>query len=153
MAADLLAAERERLQRSVRRVVMQLGLYLLAAIFGGIGVGFLIASLYLYLHRFVEAWRAGVATGAIALVLAGLIMALAAALGRRRSKRPRSASRSASSQGDAAETLGRAAGEILSNANLRSRDAAMIALVSGILLGIGAGRRRRDSTASSEQRD
>lgn len=152
MAGDLLASERERAQRAMRRFALQAVLYLVAIVIVAIGVVFLIAALYLYLDRSLEAWQAGVATGMIAMVLALLLVAIASGLGgrRSRSKRRPAASRGAA-QGEAAVELGKAAEEMLSSANLRSTDAAMIALVAGIALGFAARRRRRSSGPDKQQ--
>lgn len=154
MAGDLLAREREKAQRAMRRVALQVMLYLVAIVIVAIGVAFLIAALYLYLHRFLEAWQAGLATGGIAMVLALLLIAIASGLGARRPRSRRQPDEPrTSTQHEAAVELGRAAEEILSKTNLKTTDAAMIALVSGIALGFGAARRRRGSSSSDKQRN
>lgn len=150
----MLARERERVQRAMRRVALSAMLYVAAAAVAAIGIGFLIAALYLYLLHFLEAWQAGLAMGGIAMVMALLLIAMA--LGPR-GREPRSSRQSeaprASAQDEAAGELGKAAAEILSKTNLRTTDAAMIALVSGIALGIGTTRRRRNSSGKNKQRD
>ncbi|MFZ0487535.1 MAG: hypothetical protein WAL83_11095 [Arenicellales bacterium] len=154
MAGDLLARERERAHRAVRRVALQVMLYLIAIVIVAIGVAFLIAALYLYLHGFLAAWQAGLATGGIAMVLALLLIAIASGLGGGRPRsRHRADSPRGSTQDEAAVQLGKVAEEMLSKANLRPADAAMIALVSGIALGFGAARRRRGPSGSDKQRN
>lgn len=151
MAGELLAGERLRVRRAVRRVVLQAALLVAALTVALIGAGFLVASIYLYLRGVLGAWQAGLVTGGIAIVLALLILAIAAALrgrpARRAPPRPRP------EQSETAAGLGRAAGEILSGTNLRTTDAAMIALVAGIALGMGARRGRGDSSGKDKKKE
>lgn len=148
MAADLLASERQRAERAVRRVVLQALLRFAAVVIALIGAAFLAASLYLYLRGVLGAWQAALATGAIAIAAA--LVVLAASMGLR-SRPAKPASAPSSEQSGAAAGLGRAAAEILSGTNLRTTDAAMVALLAGIALGIGAGRRQRNTSGTGKK--
>jgi hypothetical protein len=146
MVANLLALESDRLQRALRRAAQEILFSLIAAVVALVGAGFLFAALFLYLLEVVNAWQAGLVTGAIILALAGLLVWLA---GRTRSRpaSPQPAGRPeqpAQGRRGAAAELGEAASAALGQPGLRPVDAAMIALVSGMTLGLRASRRRQE---------
>ena len=144
MAADLLAGQRRRAEQAVRRVVVQILLLTAAAVVALVGVGFLAVSLYLYFRGVLGAWQAGLVTGVIVILVSLLILAVSVGL---RSRRPRPSPPPAG-QSDTAAGLGKATAEMLAGANLRTGDAAMIALLAGVALGISAGRGRRGTSGS-----
>lgn len=149
MIADLLVSKRECVQRAAHRLALRIALWLTAIVATLTGLGFLISSLYFRLLESAGIWQAGLVTGAVVLLMALLIfVAIIFQPRRRQSVRPQQAASPAPTHEDSTVELSR----MLANFDLRGTDAAIVALVSGVVLGMGAKQRRRRRTASSSDR-
>lgn len=150
----LWAAEKARLRRGLSRSLLDTALGLFAALAALEGLGLVLAGAYLSLSRHVPPWVAGLVIGGLAILIAALVMVWVAR-DMRGGERPAAlsvASSHAAPEPDTASLLGAAASELAGKVNIKPRDLALAALVTGVALGFsprlrdrvfGQGPRRR----------
>jgi hypothetical protein len=126
------------LKRALLQYLVACYLVFVATLLALAGMGFLVAGLYLLLSDYLVTWAAALATGIVVLVVL-LVLLLIATLVARSGNRDSTAHSTKNGQAE----LGDLMVELLRKSNFDARDASLLALVAGILLGASPDLRQR----------
>ena len=129
-------------------MIISCGLLLLISVLGMVGFGFIVAGVYLLMAAQLSAWASALLTGSTVLLLA-ILMLLTFRLARGSAADPEREQRGRGSEGgpppDAARSaeLFELAIELAAKSSLNARDATLIALIAGTMVGVSPALRRQ----------
>jgi|GEM_PF-4385391 len=152
LVADIAAAERARVRRRAGRVAGALALLLLAAVAAVVGLVFVLLGAFHSLDALMQPWQAGAIVGGAAILLALVLLVVALCLARGGGRRRAAAAESPEeTSATPAGRLGAAAGDALAGASVGPVEAALGALVVGLVFGAASrGRRGRSAGRRSD---
>ncbi len=127
------------MKKTVLQYLIACYLFFFVTVLGLVGLGFLVVGLYLYLTEFMVDWGAALGAGLAVLVLALIFLVLAWLAAKGPSKPSPEEEPSAHQGGEAVETLVR----LLEKSCISIKEASLIALVGGTLLGASPELRRK----------
>lgn len=136
------------MQKTIVDLIIAGGLFLFVTVLGMVGFGFIVAGMYLLLATHFSSWLAALLAGCAVLTLAILIL-LVFRLARGRDAVAAPGSRSSRAQGegrgDTAHNteLFELAIELAAKSSLNARDATLIALIAGTVVGVSPALRRQ----------
>lgn len=131
------------MQKTIVDLIIAGGLFLFVTVLGMVGFGFIVAGMYLLLATHFSSWLAALLAGCAVLTLAILILLVF------RLARGRDAVAAPGSQGegrgDTAHNteLFELAIELAAKSSLNARDATLIALIAGTVVGVSPALRRQ----------
>lgn len=143
------------MQKTILDLLITASLFLFVTVLGVVALGFMVAGVYLLLAAHLPSWSAALLTGAALLALAILVLLvfrLATRSGRANEGAARSRARAQRAEdGSDDEAAARArnaqalelALELAGKSGLNARDATLIALIAGTLVGVSPELRRQ----------
>lgn len=128
------------LNKTVLNYFIACYLFFFVTLLGIAGLGFLIAGIYLLLSPHLAAWAAALLTAVIVLALALQILLAAWLVARNKTVKPEPRDEARSDSGD---DIARVMLEMMRKSNFNARDAALLALLAGTILGASPELRRQ----------
>lgn len=129
-------------------LIISCSLLLFVSVLGMVGFGFIVAGVYLLLAAQLSAWASALLTGSAVLLLAILTL-LVFRLARGSDAGPEGGSRSRGNEGNPQRDAARSAElfelaiELAAKSSLNARDATLIALIAGTMVGVSPALRRQ----------
>lgn len=136
------------MQKTIVDLIITGGLFLFVTVLGMVGFGFIVAGVYLLLAAHFSSWAAALITGSAVLMLAILIL-LVFRLARGGDTRAEPEPRGSRTQGERRQDTSRNAElfelaiELAAKSSFNARDATLIALIAGTVVGVSPALRRQ----------
>ena len=136
------------MQKTIVDLIISGGLFLFVTILGLVGFAFIVAGVYLLLDAHFTSWAAAMITGSAVLLLAILIL-LMFRLARGSDARAENEPRGQRRQGERRQGRSREAElfelaiELAAKSSFNARDATLVALIAGTVVGVSPALRRQ----------
>lgn len=127
------------MKKTVLQYLIACYLFFFVTVLGLVGLGFLVAGLYLYLAEFLVPWGAALGAGLAVLVLALVFLILCWLAAKGPSSKSPPEKEDSAQGGETVEALVK----LLENSGISTKEASLVALLGGTLLGASPELRRK----------